>query len=175
MVEQITFQTIFQFLQTVSIMVGIAYYIMILQNQQKNMNTSLETRQAQLFMDIYQTYVTKEIHRDIEIVLKSDFIDFEDWLSKYGPQSNPDGHAKFDSVLSYMEGMGCLVKRGLIDPSYVVELLGLEVLYLHQKYQPVISGLRRANPTVYTDFDVLYESVKRYIPEPSLAERHSVQ
>ena len=126
MVEQITFQTIFQFLQTVSIMVGIAYYIMILQNQQKNMNTSLETRQAQLFMDIYQTYVTKEIHRDIEIVLKSDFIDFEDWLSKYGPQSNPDGHAKFDSVLSYMEGMGCLVKRGLIDPSYVVELLGLE-------------------------------------------------
>ena len=97
-------------------MVGIAYYLMILQNQQKNMNTPLETMQAQLFMEIYQTYVTKEIHRDARA----------------------------------------------------------QVLYLHQKYQPIISGLRKANSTVYTDFDVLYEAVKKFIPEPSLAERHSV-
>ena len=34
MVDQITFQTIFQFLQTVSIMVGIVYYLLILNKQQ---------------------------------------------------------------------------------------------------------------------------------------------
>src|SRR5512136_2279842 len=150
------------------VLIAAIYYVIALRAQQNNMKTTLETRQAQLFMGIYQTYVTKELHRDIEIVLNAQFNDFEDWLSKYGPKSNPEEHAKFDSVISYMEGLGSLVKRGLIDPSYVVELLGLEVLYTHQKYQPVISGMRRANPMLYTDFDVLYESVKRFIPEPKL-------
>ena len=119
--------------------------------------------------------MTKELHRDIEIVLNTQFTGFEDWLAKYGPKSNPEVHAKFDSVLSYMEGLGSLVKRGLIDPSYVVELLGLEVLYTHQKYSPIITGMRKANPTLYTDFDILYESVKKFIPEPKLEDRHSVR
>lgn len=150
------------------------YYVINVRAQRENMRMTLETRQAQLFMGVYQTYVTKELHRDIEAVLNAQFVDFEDWISKYGPKSNPDGHAKFDSVISYMEGLGCLVKRGLIDPTYVVELLGLEVLYTHQKYRHVMEGLRKANPTLYSDFDALYESVRKYIPEPKLEERHSI-
>jgi hypothetical protein len=150
------------------------YYVITLRAQRLDIKTTLETRQAQLFMGIYQTYVTKELHRDIETVLNAEFTDFEDWISKYGPKNNPEGHAKFDSVLCYMEGLGALVKRGLIDPSYVVELLGLEVLYTHQKYHLVLSGLRKAYPTLYTDFDALYESVKSFIPEPDLGVRHSI-
>ena len=156
------------------VFIAAIYYIITLRDQQNNMKTTLETRQAQLFMGIYQTYITKELHRDIEFVLSAQFSDFEEWLSKYGPKSNPEGHAKFDSVLSYMEGLGALVKRGLIDSSYVVELLGLEVLYTHQKYQPVISGMRKANPTLYVDFDTLYESVKQFISEPKLEDRHKI-
>jgi hypothetical protein len=53
MVEQITFQTIFQFLQTVGILVGVFYYIMTLRNSQRTQQQQLETRQAQLFMQIF--------------------------------------------------------------------------------------------------------------------------
>jgi hypothetical protein len=73
-----------------------------------------------------------------------------------------------------MEGLGCLVKRELIDPTYVVELLGLEVLYTHQKYRLVIDGLRKANPALYSDFDVLCDSVRKFISEPKLEDRHSI-
>jgi len=168
-------QTVYYMVTATGVLAAAIYYVITLRAERNNMKTTLETRQAQLFMGIYQTYVTKEIHRDIEIVLNAQFTDFEDWLAKYGPKSNPEVHAKFDSVLSYMEGLGSLVKRDLIDPSYVVELLGLEVLYTHQKYRPIISGMRKANPTLYTDFDILYETVKKFIPEPKLEDRHSAR
>jgi hypothetical protein len=168
-------QTAYYMVAATGVLIAAAYYIINIRSQQSNIRTTLETRQAQLFMGVYQTYVTKELHRDIETVLSAKFVDYEDWLSKYGPDINPDEHAKFDSVLSYMEGLGSLVKRGLIDPSYVVELLGLEVLYTHQKYEKIISGMRRAFPFLYTDFDALYESVKKVIPEPKLEARHSVK
>lgn len=167
-------QTIYYMITATGVLLAAIDYVFTLRAQRANMKTTLETRQAELFMGVYQTYVKKELHRDIEIVLNAEFTDFEDWLLKYGPKSNPEGHAKFDSVLSYMEGLGALVKRNLIDPSYVVELLGLEVLYTHQKYRLVIAGIRKANPTLYTDFDVLYEAIKKFIPEPKLDDRHKI-
>ena len=69
MLEKVTFQTIFQFIQTISIMVGIAYYLMILQNQQKSQKTALETRQAQLFMPIYAKFYDKEFMKDFVTIM----------------------------------------------------------------------------------------------------------
>ena len=60
MVDQLTFQTIFQFLQTLSIMVGITYYLMILRNQQKSQKLTLETRQATLMMNIFKELTSEK-------------------------------------------------------------------------------------------------------------------
>jgi hypothetical protein len=35
MVEQFTFQTVFQFLQTIGILVGVSYYVVSLRNQDR--------------------------------------------------------------------------------------------------------------------------------------------
>jgi len=64
---EITYQMVLSTLQTLGILVGIFYYVMTLRNQRKNQEISLrkqeltlkaqeqalETRQAQLFMNIY--------------------------------------------------------------------------------------------------------------------------
>ena len=50
MAEQITFQIIFQFLQTVGILIGVFYYIMTIRTNQRNQKMQLETRQTQLFI-----------------------------------------------------------------------------------------------------------------------------
>ena len=42
MVEQITFQTLFQFLQTVGILVGVFYYIMTIRANQRNQELTLK-------------------------------------------------------------------------------------------------------------------------------------
>jgi hypothetical protein len=59
MVEQLTFQTVFQFLQTVGILVGVFYYIMTIRANQRNQELSiksqestLETRQTNILMNL---------------------------------------------------------------------------------------------------------------------------
>ncbi len=54
---EITYQMVLSTLQTAGILVGIYYYVMTLRNQRKNQELALETRQAQLFMNIYDRRV----------------------------------------------------------------------------------------------------------------------
>jgi hypothetical protein len=63
MVEQVAFQTVFQFLQTVGILVGVFYYIMTLRNTRKNQQLQLETRQAQLFTSLSREFRSVENFR----------------------------------------------------------------------------------------------------------------
>ena len=48
MVEQVTFQILFQFLQTVGILVGVFYYIMTIRTNQRNQEISLKNQQLTL-------------------------------------------------------------------------------------------------------------------------------
>ena len=48
MVEQVAFQTVFQFLQTVGILVGVIYHIMTLRNTQKTREPSLKAKEQAL-------------------------------------------------------------------------------------------------------------------------------
>ena len=57
---EITYQMVLSTPQTLSLGVGVIYYIMTLQNTRKNQQLTLETRQAQLFMTIYSRFYTNE-------------------------------------------------------------------------------------------------------------------
>ena len=67
MVEQVTFQTLFQFLQTVGILVGVYYYISTIRTNQRNQELTrkaqeqaLETRQAQLLSSFAGMTITSD-------------------------------------------------------------------------------------------------------------------
>jgi hypothetical protein len=63
MVEQMAFQTVFQFLQTMGILVGVFYYVMTIRANQRNQQLQLETRQAQLFMQPYNRWSDPDFAR----------------------------------------------------------------------------------------------------------------
>ena len=77
----------------------------------------LETRQAQLFMQIYS-----ELY-DVELVstwtemanAMHKLSGYDEWYQKF--DLDPKGKAKFNSMAIYLEGIGVLVKRKLIDPA----------------------------------------------------------
>lgn len=54
----VEFSTILQFIQAFGIIIGVAYYVMNIENNRKNQELQLETRQAQLLMAVYERYVT---------------------------------------------------------------------------------------------------------------------
>ena len=139
-------------LQTLSIMVGIGYYILNIQNNQKNQqialrnqeltlesqNQALETRQAQLFMNIYNQFVRKEFTEDwIMVIWHREWESIEDYQEKYGSLKNPKESARQISVFAFFEGIGVLLKRNLINISMVDDLMSSYVILLWSKYGPM--------------------------------------
>jgi hypothetical protein len=168
MVELMTFQTIFQFLQTVGILVGVFYYIMTLRNNRRNQELQLETRQAQLFINIFNTFSSKQYQKDRERMLRSwEFESFEDFFSKYGPEVNPEDHAIFDMFISHFEGIAVLVQRRLIEPKLVYDLMYGSIIAFWEKFEPVFMGLREMSesPKTLQDLESLYHEMKRLAAE----------
>ena len=114
--------------------VSILYYTTILRNANKTRELQLqaqehatETRQAQLFMQIRGNYDMDMIRIRYELQ-NWEWDDYEDFMSKYGPDTNLESWSKLISVGQYFEDIGVLVKRGLIDPALVDDLLSGPVL-----------------------------------------------
>ncbi|MBN2335251.1 hypothetical protein JXL21_06790 [Candidatus Bathyarchaeota archaeon] len=157
MVEQITFQTLFQFLQTVSIMAGIAYYLMILQNQQK-------TRQTQIFMQLYNQLSVKERQRDFIELMNYEWESYEDFEHKYGSDVDTESFAQRFSMMFYFEGVGVMLKDGWIDIDKVSKLLTNYPMWIWEKYESIIleQRVRYGIPAMFESFEYLATEIKRY-------------
>ena len=76
---------------------SIIYYAKVLENsnktrelQLKAQEQALETRQAQLFMPLYETYRNKEFREQITEIWQQSWTDPNDFADKYGPDANPE-------------------------------------------------------------------------------------
>jgi hypothetical protein len=152
-----------------SIAASILYYASVLQNANKTQQMQAETRQAQLFMNIYNTFASKEYQRDREqMMVVWDWDGFDDFFAKYGPVVNPDDHAVFDMTLQWMEGIGVLVRRGLIDPELVYDLMYLSIINFWEKHEIIIQGIReqgrlanmKGASQVWVDLEYIYNVMK---------------
>lgn len=138
---EITYQMVLSTLQTAGILVGIYYYIMTIRANQKNQELQLETRQAQLFMQIYNRFNDREMMR-MQFEFQSwEWEDYDDWERKY--ESNVDALSLRATIGAYFEGMGVLIERGLIDPTLVDDLMSSPILMYWRKFEPVIHEARR--------------------------------
>ena len=68
--------------------------------------------------------------------------DYDDFNEKYGPNNNPEDYASFLVLITYFEGVGVLVKRGLINADFVDDLLSGLIIRLWEKYETYIISLR---------------------------------
>jgi len=127
---EITLPLVLQILQTVGILVGIVYYMTIMRNAQRTRELTLkaqeqakETRQAQLLMELYETYRSPEFRKRTQTIGNLEYTDFDDFWEKYGVDANPDFWAEWFSVATFFNGIGVLVSRKLLDIDLVEELL----------------------------------------------------
>ena len=132
-----------QILQSISYIAGATgvctasiYYIINLRNSQKNMRLTLETRQAQLFMQIYSTFCSYPIQKARNEMGKWSFRDYDDFQSKYGDAVNPEAYLHHSSLSFFFEGIGVLVLRKLIDPSLVDDLMSGPIITYWEKMRP---------------------------------------
>ena len=153
------------------LLVGIFYYIMTLQNTKKNQQMQLETRQAQLFMQLYDRWMGTDFKKLNREVMGMSWTNFDDYLNKI--DAEPEDHDKMRSYGSFFEGIGVLINRNLIDPFMVDDLMSDAILRYWEKYEPILAEVRvRENyPQAGEWAEYLYNVIKPIVEQqhPELA------
>jgi hypothetical protein len=121
----------------------------------------IETRQAQLFMGLYQSYYSKDFMEAEYGMRKIELKKAEDSLKMW---ENFDGYSAWSTLVTYYEGIGVLVREGLIDIGLVSKLMsGGIVSYWEKNRAGFIDFRERFNwPRACIEVEYLYNRVIEY-------------
>jgi hypothetical protein len=137
------------------VLIAAVYYVL-------NMRVTLQTRQAQLFIPIYSTYHSDEYMKAYSEIMRWKWENYDDYINKYGPESNPEAYIMYRKVFGFFEGVGVLVRRRLIDPSLVDDLMSGAIVQYWERFESILlERRRRLNwPQVGEQIEYLYNEVK---------------
>jgi hypothetical protein len=154
-------QTVGFLLTGASVSIAAIYYVLTLRSNQRNLRTNLETRQAQLFMQLYSQFHQKEFFGQLADIVTWKWKDYDDFMQKYGPKNNPDAWYSMGSVGAFFEGIGVLAYRGLIDVNLVAELMSRHIVMYWEKISPISLEIRkRMQLPVDFRLEYLYNLIK---------------
>ena len=152
----VDYQTISIVLTGIGMIIALTYYSLQIRNQNK-------TRNAQLFMNLFQTVITEDFNQRYIEMLGAEWTDYEDYLEKYGPMNNPNAAARRFSTWQVYNGIGFLVMENYIDLEKVVHLFGGSgPCMLWSKWEPIIldQRVRLDSPSYMAGFENLAKSIE---------------
>jgi hypothetical protein len=170
------------FLQSVSYIAGAlgvcvaaVYYVMNLRISQRNQTLSLktqehtlETRQTQLTMQLYEKMGTKEyLDNFLEILTQWSWKDYDDFKQKYGEKGDWKKWVIFGPVAVAWEQVGIMVKHGIFDPAMVYDMWAGFYTDFWEKIEPVVIGINLEGESKggYLEYaEDLYYFFKEYRP-----------
>ena len=160
----IDLQTVLTYLTLISVPVGVLYHIMTLNNTRKTQQMQLETRQAQLFMQIYAEQIKRNNIPGFDAVQHMEFKNPQEFEDKYGRDNNPEAWYDFWHYSSYYEGIGVLVREKFVDIRLVALLNGGDVISSWEKFEEVTYHYRdKYNwPRWSIEWEYLYKEMKEY-------------
>jgi len=112
-------------------------------------------------MQLYTTYRDKRFMEEWISIFRWSWKDFDDYWENYGWDNNPNANASFSCVSALLEGVGVLVKRNLIDPALVNDLLWIVIRNYWMKFRPIIMGMRVKlnDPEIFKWIEYLYNEI----------------
>jgi len=148
-------QAAYYMVAATGVLIAAIYYIV-------NMRTTLQTRQAQLFMQLYDRW-TFDIGEKFWDFLDDEMKTAEEYMEKL---SKDKEFRKRTSILSrYHEGVGVLVRFGLLDIRYIAYLASWPTRMYWEKYKPIIEDVRRLQnaPRGDSESEYLYNELMKYL------------
>jgi hypothetical protein len=132
---EMTLPIILQIIQTVSLVVGIIYYLTIMRNAQN-------TRQTEMFMRLYQSRSDKENSQTLWDLMGMEWENLDEYYEKYSPQTNPEDAATRIAYWSMLDSLGMLVTDKVVDKNTVYRMMGRRVMMIWYKFETVIKDTR---------------------------------
>ena len=142
-------------LAAAGVLAGVAYYILDIRHQSK-------VRQTDLIMRLHSQVVSKEFMEEYQRAMNLKFNVYDDFEKKYGPL-DAEGPAQTAVMMCamFMEGIGVLLHRKLVDVEVIGELFPVEAGW--RKLEPILIDSRKksGNPEEWQWFEYLYNEVKK--------------
>ena len=154
----IDLQTVLTYLTLISVPVGVFYHIMTLQNTRKNQQLQLETRQAQLYMGLINTFNSLEHRKQWVITESATWKDHADYTSKYNTHNNPEVLIATLMMFTFFESVGSLVRKNLVNIDLVDGVMAISIILIWRRFEDIIKADREyfQSPTLWEDFEYVY-------------------
>jgi hypothetical protein len=159
-------ETISIVIAAVSVVIGVINSIRSNQKAEEQRQTEIQTRQAELFMQMYRDWSAPEFRKAvIDMSYHHSWEDFAEFNEKYGSLTNTDEWVNtYIRQATLYEGIGVLVEQGLIDIELVDRLLHNTTIYFWEKMGPIFSEYRKKQPSdhqpYYDSTEYLYNQIK---------------
>ena len=171
----VEFSTILQFIQASGIIVGVAYYIMNIQNNQRNQDLNLkaqmqaiQTRNTQFLISLHNSMDNESIKISWnEMLGKREWSTFDEWWEKFGPENNIEYFSKWLRGQILYEIYGAMVRKGFIDVELVDDMMSGPILMYWEASKPIIFGMRekKGYPQFQEHFEYLASRIKDIVLE----------
>jgi len=154
----VTVETVSIVFTGLSISLAAFYYIMTLRNAQRTQEMQLETRQTQIFMQIYQQLNSEDSFRTWAELMNIECENYDEFLRKYDSVVNPDSLGKRSHIWWSYHTIGVLLQDGIIEPELVYRLMGPLIIMQWQKWSGIIEDSRQGEnvPESLWGFEYLY-------------------
>jgi len=154
----------------ITLIIAAVYHVLILMNNEKKQNEKLKVRETELLWSIYKRWSEPDFLRSWNEVSSWEWKDYDDYMRKYGPGSDPEDEIKRGMVGIYFESIGVLVKRGLIDVSAIDDMMSGYVMGYWRKFEGIVMEFLKRNnrPEVAEHIEYLYNEVRRVYKEQHL-------
>ncbi len=165
MVELGVYQTVTIVFTGVSISLAAFYYISVLSTTQKTQQITLETRQTQLFMNLFIYHLNYNFNEQAaRQLLEWEWEDFENFDIKFGLKSNPEAWTWWTLIMNWFEGIGILAESNLVDIDVINKWVGAWFKSFWEKYEPIVIEYRTHlnRPTFYKNLGELYTILKAH-------------
>ena len=152
------------FVAIFGVIAGFSYYVLTVRANQRNQQNQLETRQAQLFWNIYDKFETRENSELFMKVITRTFESVEEFHEKYGLENNPEAYYDMMHYANLFEGLGVLVRDGFVNVRLVALMMSGGVKRYWELYYPVFMAFREewGWPRSFIELEYLYNAVIEY-------------
>ena len=153
------------FAELVVLTVGVVIALQQLRDIKQTRETELETRQAQLFMQVWQQYNSVEYAMQRYEVYDMQWEDYDDFQRKYldVPAKEMRPYASYVSIARLFEGLWLLIQEKLIDEKLVYQMFMGDIVRYWEKFLPRLEDLNaRGIVHGYEPVGSLYQEAKEY-------------
>ena len=149
------------------VLAGFSYYVLTVRASQRNMRQTLETRQIGLIDNMVTRSMSQQGFQNFFELLRYEWNDFEDFEKKYGSENNLEATAKRFSVWQDYNLIGLMLRKGLVEADVLCDMGVQGVIFLWEKYKPIIEEERKRYMSMnfLSDFEYLAGEMLRVVTE----------